>query len=105
MRRSRDLIILIVLLVLVHVAALVAAWWMRDHYELASPQMLWGLLLVPVLSIWYVIRRNQRRPHATLSTLSALRNGSSDAITPSTLNREDGRKPAVAATGWRSATI
>ena len=80
MRRSRDLIILIVLLVLVHVAALVAAWWLREHYELASPQMLWGLLLVPVLSIWYVIRRNQRRPHATLSTLSALRHGPVDVL-------------------------
>ena len=80
MRRSRDLIILIVLLVLVHVAALVAARWLREHYELASPRMLWGLLLVPVLSIWYVIRRNRRRPHATLSTLSALRNGPVDLL-------------------------
>ncbi len=80
MRRSRDLIILIVLLVLVHVAALLAAWWLREHHELASPRMLWGLLLVPVLSIWYVIRRNRRRPHATLSTLGALRNGPVDLL-------------------------
>ena len=79
MRRSRDLILLIALLVLVHVALLVAAWWLRKQHELASPQLLWTLLLVPLLSIWYAIR-NQRRPRATLSTLSALRNGPFDLL-------------------------
>ncbi len=80
MRRSRDLIILIVLLVLVHVAVLVAAWWLKEHYELASPKLLWGLVLVPLLSIYYVIRRDRRRPRATLSTLSTLRNGPTDLL-------------------------
>lgn len=80
MRRSRDLIVLITLLVLVHVAALAAAWWLKEHYELASPGLLWGLVLIPLLSVWYVIRRNHRRPHATLSTLSALRNGPTDLL-------------------------
>src|SRR5690606_15968003 len=79
MRRSRDLILLIALLVLVHVALLVAAWWLRKQHELASPQLLWTLLLVPLLSIWYAIR-NQRRPRATLSTLGTLRNGPFDLL-------------------------
>ena len=80
MRRSRDLIILLVLLVLVHVAVVVAAWWLKEHYELASPKLLWGLVLVPLLSLYYVIRRDLRRPRATLSTLRALRNGPTDLL-------------------------
>src|SRR5690606_34350777 len=80
MRRSRDLILLITLLVLVHVVLLVAAWWLREQHELASPRLLWALLLVPLLSIWYAFRRNQRRPRATLSTLGTLRNGPFDLL-------------------------
>ncbi len=80
MRRSRDLIPLLVLLLLVHAAAIAAWWWMKDHYELASPQMLWGLLLVPLSGAWFVIRRNKRRPSATLSTLQAMRNGPVDLV-------------------------
>ncbi|HMN06944.1 MAG TPA: VWA domain-containing protein [Flavobacteriales bacterium] len=80
MRRSRDLISLIVLLVLVHAALLLAAWWMRGRYELASPKWLWGLWVVPALAAWYVVRRNRRRPHAMLSTLSALHKGPVDLL-------------------------
>jgi Ca-activated chloride channel family protein len=80
MRRSPDLITLIVLLVLVHVAALAAWWWLRTHYELASPRLLWGLLLIPLLSVWYLIRRNKRRPAATLSTMGVLHHGPVDLV-------------------------
>jgi Ca-activated chloride channel family protein len=80
MRRSRDLIILLVLLVLVQAATLGAWWWLRAHYELVSPQLLWGLVLVPLLGAWYVVRRNKRRPPVTLSTLKAMRNGPMDLM-------------------------
>lgn len=80
MRRSRDLIILLVLLLLVHVATLAAWWWLKDHYELAAPHMLWGLLLVPLLGIWFVVRRNKRRPPATLSTLKVMQHGPVDLV-------------------------
>lgn len=80
MRRSRDLIILVVLLLLVHAATFVAWWWLKDHYELAAPRMLWALALVPLLSIWFVVRRNKRRPPATLSTLKAMEHGPVDLV-------------------------
>ncbi len=80
MRRSRDLIILVVLLLLVHAATFAAWWWLKDHYELAAPRMLWALTLVPLLSIWFVVRRNKRRPPATLSTLKAMEHGPVDLV-------------------------
>ena len=78
MRRSRDLITLIALLLMVHAAAIAASFWMWRHYELASPKMLWLLLIVPLLSAWYVWRRNKRQPRATLSTLASLEHGPID---------------------------
>ncbi len=54
MRPSRDLIILLVLLVLMHAAVIGAAWWLWQRYEAASPRMLWALAAIPVLSAWYV---------------------------------------------------
>ena len=69
------MIILIVLLVLAHAAVAVTAWWLAQHYELASPRLLWGLALLPLASLWYTVRRNRSRPLATLSTLSALQRG------------------------------
>lgn len=80
MRRSRDLIILVVLLVLVHAAVAIVLWWVWRHYELASPQMLWSLALLPLLSIWFILRRNRRRPSATLSTLTSLKKGPLDLL-------------------------
>lgn len=80
MRRSPDLIILIALLVLVHAALFLAAWWLRGHYELASPKWLWGLAAIPLLGTWYAFRRNRRRPHAILSTLGSLRHGPVDLL-------------------------
>lgn len=80
MRRSRDFIILVVLLLLVHAATFAAWWWLKDHYELAAPRMLWALTLVPLLSIWFVVRRNKRRPPATLSTLKAMEHGPVDLV-------------------------
>lgn len=80
MRRSRDLIILIALLVLVLAATIGAWWWLKERYELASPKMLWSLVLIPLLGIWYIFRRNRRRPHATLSTLATLRKGPVDLL-------------------------
>jgi len=80
MRLSRDLIILVGLLVAVQIAAALAMWWMQQHYELGSPQFLWSLLAIPILSIWYVLRRNKRRPHAMLSTVASLRKGPVDMI-------------------------
>lgn len=80
MRRSRDLLFLLLLLVAVHAALAAGTWWLRQHYELATPAWLWGLLAVPVLAIWYVPRRDRRRPHATLSTLQLLKNGPMDLL-------------------------
>lgn len=80
MRPTRDLIVLLVWLVLVHAATAAAFWWLRHRYELASPRLLWLLLLVPLLSAWYIWRRNKRRPRATLSTLAALRKGPIDLV-------------------------
>lgn len=80
MRPSRDLIVLLVWQVLVHALTAAAAWWLLRHYEPASPRLLWGLLAVPLLSIWYVWRRDKRRPRATLSTVGAFRKGPADLV-------------------------
>ncbi len=80
MRRSRDLPPLILLLLLVHAVAFAAWWWLQGHFELASPRMLWALALVPLTSIWYVVRRNRRKPYATLSTLKTFSNGPFDLV-------------------------
>jgi Ca-activated chloride channel family protein len=80
MRRSPDLTVLLALLVAVHAMALLAMWWLKHNYELASPHLLWALVAVPILSIWYVFRRNSRRPHAMLSTVSTLRKGPVDLV-------------------------
>lgn len=80
MRRSRDIITLSVLLVLVLAALVAAAWWLRQRYELASPHWLWGLAVVPLLAGWYIVRRNKRRPKAMLSTLAALESGPVDLV-------------------------
>ncbi|MBP8824511.1 MAG: VWA domain-containing protein [Flavobacteriales bacterium] len=80
MRRPRELLLLIALLVLVHAALFAAAWWLKGRYELAAPHWLWALASVPLLATWYIIRRNQRRPHALLSTVGALRNGPVDVL-------------------------
>ena len=80
MRRFRDLIPLLLLLLAVMALAGAAAWWLKDRYELASPQYLWALSVVPVLAAWYLFRRNKRRPAATLSTFSALLKGPLDLI-------------------------
>lgn len=80
MRRSRDIITLGVMLVPVFAALAAAAWRLKQRYELASPQWLWALVLVPVLAAWYIIRRNKRRPKAMLSTLVALDNGPVDLL-------------------------
>lgn len=78
MRRDRDLILLLVMLVLLHAAIIGAAWWLGRRYEPASPRMLWALVAVPLLSAWYVWRRNKRQPRATLSTVKALATGPLD---------------------------
>lgn len=71
---------LLAMLVLVHAALAGAAWWIRGRYELASPHWLWGLLLIPLLAIWFVVRRNKRRPRAMLSTLDAVSSGPLDLV-------------------------
>lgn len=78
MRRGRDLIVLLVMLVLLHAAVAAVAWWLWRRYEVASPRMLWGLAAVPLLSAWYVWRRNKRQPRATLSTVQVLASGPID---------------------------
>ncbi|MBP7516157.1 MAG: VWA domain-containing protein [Flavobacteriales bacterium] len=78
MRRNRDLIVLLVMLVLLHAAVIGAAWWLGKRYEAASPQLLWALAAIPLLSAWYVWRRNKRQPRATLSTVKALSAGPLD---------------------------
>lgn len=78
MGRNRDLLLPVIGLVLVHACAAAAVWWTSRHYDLASPRMLWGLALVPLLSAWYLWRRNARHPRARLSTLSSLTNGPLD---------------------------
>jgi Ca-activated chloride channel family protein len=80
MRRNRDLIPVLVLLLAVLATAFAAGWWLKDRYELASPHYLWALAAIPVLAAWYVFRRNKRRPSATLSTFPALENGPVDLI-------------------------
>lgn len=77
-RLDRDLIALVVMLVLAHLAAAAAGFWMWRHYELAHPRLLWSLAAVPLLAIWYAWRRNKRQPRATLSTLHSLRSGPFD---------------------------
>lgn len=78
MRRRTDLIVLLALLVLLHAAAVGVAWWLWHRYEIASPRMLWGLAAIPLLSAWYVWRRNKRQPRATLSTARSLASGPFD---------------------------
>ncbi|MCC6839168.1 MAG: VWA domain-containing protein [Flavobacteriales bacterium] len=80
MRRSPDLLPLIALLVAVNAALLAAWWWLVGHFELGTPAWTWALAVVPTLSVWYAIRRNQRQPRATLSTLGALRSGPADLL-------------------------
>lgn len=78
MRRVRDPIVLVAMLVLLHAAVVAAVWWIWRRYEVASPKLLWGLVSVPLLSAWYVWRRNRRQPRVTLSTVKALANGPLD---------------------------
>ena len=78
MRERRLPWSLIAVLLVVNLAAAAAWWWLRGRYELASPRMAWGLLLLPLLSGWYAWRHDRRHPRATLSTLAMLRNGPLD---------------------------
>ncbi len=78
MRSGRELIALLLLLLLAHAAVVGAGFWMWKHYELAAPYLLWSLVAIPLLSAWYVWRRNKRQPRATLSTLGTLGNGPLD---------------------------
>ncbi len=80
MSRSRELLLLIGTLVLVHAALLVAAWWLKNRYEPADPAWLWGLAAIPLLATWYTLRRNARQPHVRLSTVGALRHGPVDLL-------------------------
>ena len=72
MRRRPDLIPVLLLMLAVLAASALGAWWLKDHFELAAPQWLWSLALIPLLAAWYVLRRNKRRPAATLSAYQAL---------------------------------
>lgn len=74
MRRTADAIGLATGLVLVSAALAVAAVWLGQRYELARPQALWCLTLVPLCGIWYLIRRNKRLPAVRLSTTASLAN-------------------------------
>ena len=78
MRPGRDLVLLLVMLVLVHAALIGAAWWLWHRYEIASPRMIWGLVVIPLLAAWYVWRRNKRQPRTTLSTVGVLASGPLD---------------------------
>lgn len=80
MRRSRDLLPLVALLLVVHVALLLFGRWLMQHYELASPHWFWALGAVPLLSLWYLAMRNRRKPQAMLSTLPALANAPVDLL-------------------------
>jgi hypothetical protein len=80
MRRRPDLIPVLLLMLAVLAASALAAWWLKDHFELAAPQWLWSLALIPLLAAWYVLRRNKRRPAATLSTYQALLHGPVDLL-------------------------
>lgn len=78
MRKNTDLIVLLGLLVLLHGAVAYAGWWLWSRYELASPRLLSGLAALPLLSAWYVWRRNLRAPRATLSTAQVFATGPVD---------------------------
>jgi Ca-activated chloride channel homolog len=80
MRYKRDTVVLVIGLLLVNAAAAAATWWLVQRYELAAPKALWALFLVPLLSAWYLWRRDKRHPRATLSTFKALRQGPADPI-------------------------
>ncbi len=78
MAPRRDIVRTCAALVVVNGIAAAAAWWTAKHHELADPRMLWYLGLLPVLSVWYLWRRNARHPRARLSTLRSLQRGPTD---------------------------
>ncbi|MFT3885843.1 MAG: VWA domain-containing protein [Flavobacteriales bacterium] len=78
MARTREPLVLLAWLLVVHAVAAAGGWWLWHHYELAYPKALWALAVLPLISAWYVWRRNLRRPRATLSTLGVLRHGPVD---------------------------
>lgn len=81
MRRDRDLLLLTAWLAAANTAAAIAAYWMWRHYELAHPELLWSLAVVPVLSAWFLLRRRKRYADVRLSTLSAFRHTRPDLRT------------------------
>lgn len=81
MRPDRDLILMIAWMVTAHAAAAAAAVWMHAHYELAHPELLWALAVVPLISIWWILRRRARFADVRLSTLSGLRHTRPDLLT------------------------
>jgi len=81
MRRDRDLLLLTAWLAAANTAAAIAAYWMWRHYELAHPELLWSLAVVPVLSALFLLRRRKRYADVRLSTLSAFRHTRPDLRT------------------------
>ena len=81
MRRDRDLITQLVWIVIAHAVAAGAGYWMWKHFELAHPELLWSLAVVPLISGWVLWRRRKRFAVVRLSTLSGLRHTRPDLIT------------------------
>lgn len=77
MQRSVPLLIALVVCLAIVGAA---AWYVHRTYELAAPRWLWALAALPLLAAWYLWRRHDRHPSATLSTLRVFRQGPTDLI-------------------------
>lgn len=58
---KRNRLIAIGIALLVNLFAGLLYWGWRDNYEYAMPEAFWGLLLIPLLSIFYVLRFDQSK--------------------------------------------
>ncbi len=73
MRRDPDLLSTVVWLALANGAAAAAAWWSWKTFEAAHPGLFWALAIIPLFSVWIVLRRRKRTAMVRLSTLGGLR--------------------------------
>mgnify|MGYP003392975702 CR=1 FL=1 len=67
MRRAPGLLKLIIWMVLAHLAGAALAWWVLRRTEFAHPEVLSSLALIPLVSIWIIIRWRRRQTGVTKS--------------------------------------